>query len=109
MPSIDGIGSLYYSIPDLELDPSCSTLNLDGTTITLTRGQFWFDHQWGYLTGAACSPVLRAANWSSDPAPGGWDWFMTQLTDDRQITMFSPHSAAYRAFYEQTGPRRRPP
>lgn len=104
MPSIDGIGSLYYSIPDLQLDPSCSTLTLDGKTITLARGQFWFDHQWGYLTGAARSSVLRAANWASDPSPGGWDWFMAHLTGDRQITMFAPHAKTLAEFYEQTGP-----
>lgn len=104
MPSIDGVGSLYYSIPDLQLDPTCSTLTLDGRTITLTRGQFWFDHQWGYLTGAARSPVMRAAAWSSDPTPVGWDWFMAHLTDNRQITMFSPHAKSLAEFYEQTGP-----
>jgi predicted secreted hydrolase len=103
MPSIDGVGSLYYSIPDLQLDPSCSTLTLDGRTIDLARGQFWFDHQWGYLTGAAASPVMRAAAWATDPNPSGWDWFMTHLTDDRQITMFAPHSKALADFYEQTG------
>lgn len=103
MPSVDGVGSLYYSIPDLQLDPSCSTLTLDGRTIALERGQFWFDHQWGYLTGAARSPVMRAANWSSDPNPTGWDWFMAHLTEDRQITMFAPHAKSLKEFYEQTG------
>lgn len=104
MPSVDGIGSLYYSIPNLALDPSCSTLLLDGKTIKLARGAFWFDHQWGYLTGAPRSSVMRAATYSSDPKPSGWDWFMTQLLDDRQITVFAPHDKAYTRFYEQTGP-----
>lgn len=104
MPSIDGVGSLYYSIPDLQLDPACSTLTLGDRTITLARGQFWFDHQWGYLSGAARSPVMRAAHWSADPAPPGWDWFMCHLPDDRQLTMFSPHTHAQAKFYEQTGP-----
>ena len=104
MPSIDGVGSLYYSIPDLQLDPTCSTLTLDGKTIELARGQFWFDHQWGYLSGAAATPVMRAAAWASDPQPLGWDWFMTHLTQDRQITMFAPHAKSLAEFYEQAGP-----
>lgn len=104
MPSVDGIGSLYYSIPNLQLDPSCSTLELDGRTITLERGTFWFDHQWGYLAGAPHSSVMRAATFSSEPNPGGWDWFMVHFTGDRQLTVFAPHGKAYADFYGQTGP-----
>lgn len=104
MPSVDGIGSLYYSIPNLQLDGQSSTLLLDGKTIKLARGAFWFDHQWGYLTGAPCSSVMRAARYSSDPKPAGWDWFMAQLRGDRQITVFAPHDKPYAQFYEQTGP-----
>ncbi|MGS0684547.1 lipocalin-like domain-containing protein [Nakamurella sp. GG22] len=104
MPSIDGIGSLYYSIPNLVLDPTCSTLTLDGRTVTLERGTFWFDHQWGYLSGAPRSKVMRAATYSKDPEPAGWDWFMAQLTDDRQLTVFCPHRNTMSAFYQQTGP-----
>lgn len=104
MPSIDGTGSLYYSIPNLVLDPSCSTLTLDGRTVELTSGTFWFDHQWGQLSGAGRSSVMRAAKYSTDPEPVGWDWFMAQLSGDRQVTVFSPHRNAMSAFYEQTGP-----
>ncbi|MDP3972117.1 MAG: lipocalin-like domain-containing protein, partial [Candidatus Nanopelagicales bacterium] len=104
MPSVDGIGSLYYSIPNLQLDPSCSTLLLNGKTIKLASGACWFDHQWGYLTGAPRSSVMRAATYSSDPKPSGWDWFMAQLIDDRQITVFATHDKPYEQFYEQTGP-----
>ena len=103
MPSIDGIGSLYYSIPNLVLDAG-STLTLDGRTVQLARGQFWFDHQWGYLTGAPRSSVMRAATYSKDPEPSGWDWFMAQFIGDRQLTMFCPHASSRREFYEQTGP-----
>lgn len=103
MPSIDGVGSLYYSIPNIQLDPNASSLELAGEKITLERGSFWFDHQWGYLTGAPRSPVMRAAGNTSDPKPIGWDWFMAQVTGDRQITVFAPHSKEQSRFYEQTG------
>jgi len=103
MPSVDGIGSLYYSIPNMQLDPSCSTLQLDGRTIALERGTFWFDHQWGYLAGAPRSSVLRAATYATNPKPGGWDWFMAHLTGDRQLTVFALHDKRYTAFYQQTG------
>jgi predicted secreted hydrolase len=104
MPSVDGIGSLYYSIPNLQLDPSCSTLVLDGKTVTLQRGSFWFDHQWGHLAMVGRSTVWRAAAYSTSPRPGGWDWFMAQFTNDRQLTVFASHDKPYSAFYEQTGP-----
>ncbi|MEI6621606.1 MAG: lipocalin-like domain-containing protein [Actinomycetes bacterium] len=104
MPAVDGIGTWYYSIPNIELDPSCSTLNLDGRTIELVRGTFWFDRQWGYLNGVPRSKVLRAANFSGDPKPSGWDWFMAQLEGDRQVTVFAPHEKEFSQFYEQTGP-----
>jgi hypothetical protein len=102
MPAVDGIGSLYYSIPAIRL--SAGTLELDGETVTLERGRFWFDHQWGFLTGAARSRVMRAAQFTGDPPPAGWDWFMAQFDDDHQLTVFAPHTAAYRRYYDQTGP-----
>ena len=103
MPSVDGMGSLYYSIPAIRLDPALSTLRLDGTSIALKRGSFWFDHQWGAISGVPASPVLRAANNSAEPAPGGWDWFMAQFDGDRQLTVFAPHANARKEFYQQTG------
>lgn len=103
MPSVDGVGSLYYSIPNLQLDPTCSTLTIDGRTVQLARGTFWFDRQWGYLSGVPRSKVMRAMNFSSDPQPSGWDWFMAQFTGDRQVTVFAPHSHEFAAFYQQTG------
>jgi hypothetical protein len=103
MPAIDGIGSLYYSIPNMQLDPAASTLMLDGATVTLERGTFWFDHQWGFLGGAPRSRVLRAAKNTADPPPSGWDWFMAQFDGDRQLTVFAPHTAAFGQYYRQTG------
>jgi len=103
MPSIDGIGSLYYSIPNLQLDPAVSTLRLDDETIPLARGVFWFDHQWGCLAGVPRSSVMRAANNTSTPPPVGWDWFMAQFDGDRQLTAFVPHAHAHAELYQQTG------
>lgn len=103
MPNVDGIGSLYYSVPNIQLDASNSSLSLDDETVSLERGTFWFDHQWGYITGAPRSPVMRAANNSTNPPPGGWDWFMAQFDGDRQLTVFAPHTAASSRFYHCTG------
>ncbi len=105
MPAVDGVGSLYYSIPNIALDPTCSTLTLDGRTVRLVRGQFWFDRQWGYISGVSRSKVMRAASFSTNPNPAGWDWFMAQFTDDRQITVFAPHATERAEYYEQTGPQ----
>jgi hypothetical protein len=58
----------------------------------------------GAINGVPRSAVLRAANNAEEPAPGGWDWFMVQVDGDRQLTFFSPHANARRAFYQQTGP-----
>lgn len=104
MPAVDGTGTLYYSIPNIALDPTCSTLQIDGKTVKLERGSFWFDRQWGYLNGVARSRVLRAATYSADPNPVGWDWFMAQLDGDRQLTVFATHHHDFAEFYQQTGP-----
>jgi predicted secreted hydrolase len=103
MPGVDGMGTLYYSIPALQVEPAGSWIELDGERIELARGVFWFDHQWGAITGVPRSAVLRAANNSVEPAPGGWDWFMAQFDGDRQLTVFNPHANSRSAYYEQTG------
>ncbi len=103
MPSIGGIGTFYYSIPNIQIDPAVSTIHIGDREIDIERGQLWFDHQWGSLDGLSRSEVLRASNSISAPEPIGWDWFMTHLTDDRQVTMFAPHSNEYRQFYGCTG------
>lgn len=103
MPSVDGTGSLYYSIPNMVLDPAESSLTIDGKHVELARGSFWFDHQWGFLTGAPRTPVMRAANNVKKAPPTGWDWFMAQFDGDRQLTVFSPHTAEFASFYQQTG------
>jgi predicted secreted hydrolase len=105
MPAVDGFGSLYYSIPNIQVDPAGGTITLDGRVIQIERGTFWFDHQWGYISGVPRSSVMRAANNTKDAPPIGWDWFMAQFGGDRQLTVFAPHSAAYARYYQQTGPR----
>jgi len=107
MPCCGGVGTLYYSIPRLVLDPAVSRLTLDGEQVSLTKGTFWFDHQWGtgmVPPGSPRSHVLRAAATMQEPGNGGWDWFMAQFEGDRQLTVSALHSAAYQAFYAQTGP-----
>lgn len=101
-PCIAGMGTLYYSIPNLIMKPG-STINYGGKTIKLKKGTFWFDHQWGSLGGNADSKVLRAASNISKPGPSGWDWYMAQFDGDRQITMCALHSNKYLAYYFQTG------
>jgi predicted secreted hydrolase len=103
-PCCDGLGTLYYSIPGLVLDPEVSTLTLDGTTVTLKEGTFWFDHQWGNFLAVPNSEVLRAAGNVAPAGPRGWDWFMAQFHGSREITLAGPHSTENMAFYQQTGP-----
>lgn len=103
MPSIGGIGTRYYSLPSIQLDGSRSTISIDGATIPIVRGELWFDHQWGTLSGVSKLAVMRAANAIDEPNPSGWDWFMAHLSGDRQVTMFATHSNEFRSFYFQDG------
>ncbi len=102
-PCIAGMGTLYYSIPNLKLKPG-STINYGGKVITLDKGTFWFDHQWGFLNGNPDSEVLRAAGNIGKPGPAGWDWYMVQFNGNRQLTMSALHSNQYLKYYFQTGP-----
>ena len=103
-PCCDGVGTVYYSIPNLQIDPAVSTLMLGEEKIELSSGVFWFDHQWGMLAAAPRSAVLRAASNLQPQDPGGWDWFEAQFEGDRQITCAAGHTDALRQFYFQTGP-----
>jgi predicted secreted hydrolase len=107
-PSIGGVGTLYYSQPHLKLDPTQSTISIDGQTIPLSAGKFWFDHQWatGFgPSGNARDEGIRAAACLAGGGPGGWDWFMAQFFDDQELTVAAPHTNENRAFYAQTGPQ----
>ncbi len=103
-PCCDGLGTLYYSVPGLALDPDVSSLTIDGTTAKLKEGTFWFDHQWGTLASIARTEVVRAANNLSPASPAGWDWFMAQFNGSREITAYAIHTNDYLDFYQQTGP-----
>lgn len=103
MPAIGGIGTYYYSIPGIQIDPAATTIRIGDRTIDIVRGELWFDHQWGYIDGVPTSEVLRASNNIGAPEPSGWDWFMTHLAGDRQVTMFAQHQHEYSSFYGQTG------
>jgi predicted secreted hydrolase len=106
-PCCGGVGTLYYSVPNLRVDPDKSILRINEEEVSLKSGKFWYDHQWcnGMLpAGSPRVKVLRAANNLSEKPPGGWDWFMAQFKDDRELTMASIHSNEMKQFYEQTGP-----
>jgi predicted secreted hydrolase len=103
MPCCDGIGTHYYSIPGLKVDPAASTLVLDGETITLTGGTFWFDHQWGMLNALPNTEVVRATNNLSPASPGGWDWFQAQFFDGQVITASALHTNDNLSFFRQQG------
>lgn len=102
MPSLAGIGTLYYSIPGLTLGAG-SSLNYGGKEVKLKSGLLWFDHQWGFMGGNPDSAVLRAASNMSGKSVSGWDWYMAQFDGDRQLTMFATHSPKYLKYYYQGG------
>lgn len=106
LPCCCKIGTLYYSATNLRLEPG-SVIKLGGEEITLTQGQFWFDHQWGNalepLGNSRCK-VVRAATALTKPSHSrGWDWFMAQFSDNREMTMYAPHTDENLNFYWQTG------
>ena len=105
-PCCGGIGTLYYSIPGMVVDPAASRISINDEEIALSSGTFWFDHQWGNALGGgnARSEALRAATILSPAALSGWDWFMAQFDDNRQITLAALHTDDNAKFYFQTGP-----
>jgi hypothetical protein len=115
-PSVDGIGTLYYSGSLLKLQAGIdSTISINGKTIKITEGSMWYDHQWGsgfMPNGAPQHAVMRAVQNLTKAAPGGWDWFMFQFhKDDKivkdeevQITLSALHTNDNLEFYFQTGP-----
>ncbi len=106
-PCCGGVGTLYYSVPNLRVDPDRSVLRINKEEVSLKNGKFWYDHQWcnGMLpAGNPRVKVLRAANNMNEKAAGGWDWFMAQFKGDREITMASIHSHEMVQFLNQDGP-----
>ena len=103
-PCCDGVGTLYYSIPNLQLDPEMSTLTFDGEEISLVSGTFWYDHQWGTsLVASPRSEVTRAAKNLAPATIGGWDWFMAQFDNGYRIAGSALHTEENLPFYFQTG------
>ncbi len=101
-PCCARIGTLYYSIPRMVLDPGKSTLVLNGRNIKLNGGNFWLDHQWG-TSGNPKVDVIRAALNTQPPRVGGWDFFAINFTGNRQLTVSALHTKEFEAFYNQTG------
>lgn len=103
-PCCDGIGTLYYSIPQMMLDPERSTLTIGDKTVQLASGRFWLDHQWGTNFGSSPkSEVTRAAGNLSEPAMIGWDWFMAQFDEGHAISGEAMHTDDNLSFFYQTG------
>jgi predicted secreted hydrolase len=114
-PSVDGIGTLYYSSALLTLlEGHESSLKINGKKITLKEGRAWYDHQWGtgfMPSGAPRDAVMRAMQNLSIPAPGGWDWFMFQFYQNDQISkegevqicVSALHTNDNLKYYYQTG------
>jgi predicted secreted hydrolase len=114
-PSVDGIGTLYYSSALLTLmEDRESSLKINGKKITLKEGRAWYDHQWGtgfMPNGAPQHAVMRAMQNLTTPAPGGWEWFMFQFYQNDeistegeiQICVSALHTNDNLKFYHQTG------
>lgn len=107
-PSVDGIGTLYYSASNLQVSKTHeSAITINGDKIKLKQGKAWYDHQWGtgfMPSGSPQHEVMRAVHNLSAPAPGGWDWFMVQFQSNVELTFTSIHSNQFKSFYGQTGP-----
>lgn len=106
-PSCGGIGTLYYSVPNLQIDPARSVLSINGQKARLSSGKFWYDHQWGtgFIPGGnPRTEVIRAANRLETPGPEGWDWLPVQFDDNTELTLSALHTKENASFYGQTGP-----
>ena len=106
-PSCGGVGTLYYSVTNLPVDPENSRLMLNGKEVKLTGGKLWYDHQWG-SNPSATNPrveVLRAAQNLEPRAPDGWEWIAIMFDDDTEISLSVPKTNANHEFYMQTGPQ----
>ncbi|NLV59762.1 MAG: carotenoid 1,2-hydratase [Clostridiales bacterium] len=114
-PSVDGVGTLYYSASSLGLKTDTpSFLRIGDRKVDLAGGSMWYDHQWGtgfMPSGAPRHAVMRAVQNLTEPAPGGWDWFMFQFPVDERIglkrevalTLSALHNRENLSFYRQNG------
>ena len=101
-PLVGGIGTRYYSIPGLALDPKASSITIGGERIAAAKGTFWMDHQWG-TGGGSRHEALRAASLENTSVPG-WDFFWMNFDGPYSMTLNSLHTTANLPFINQTGP-----
>lgn len=107
LPSCGGVGTLYYSVPNLRVDTNLSRLSIEGEEISLAGGKFWYDNQWGtgfMPSGSPRSEVLRAAGMLEDKPGVGWDWMEVQFDNDTELALSSIHTKEQKEFVMQTGP-----
>ncbi|MPL90314.1 hypothetical protein SDC9_36362 [bioreactor metagenome] len=107
LPSCGGVGTLYYSVPNLRVDPEKSRLSIGGEEVGLSGGKFWYDHQWGtgfMPSGSPRSEILRAAGLLEDKPWVGWDWMEVQFDNDTELALSSIHTKEQKDFVMQTGP-----
>ncbi|MDO9523873.1 MAG: lipocalin-like domain-containing protein [Methanocorpusculum sp.] len=107
LPSCGGVGTLYYSVPNLRVDPVKSRISIDGEELRLGGGKFWYDHQWGTGFMPGGSPridVLRAVGLLGDKPALGWDWMEIQFDNDTEFALSAIHTNEQKEFFMQTGP-----
>lgn len=109
-PSCGEVGTLYYSVPNLRVDPKASWIQLGNEKIQLASGKFWYDHQYGtgmMPSGNPRTAALRAMTNVKEAVegqdPGGWDWLMLQFDDNTEMTLAALHTKENKSFYQQTG------
>jgi hypothetical protein len=98
LPCCGGIGTLYYSVPRMTVDPRRSSIAINGKKIKLKSGIFWLDHEWG-TTGNPKQEVVRAALNLAPGGPGGWDFFPMNFSGNRAMVVYFLHTAAFAQFY----------
>lgn len=106
VPLVAGVGTRYYSIPQLVLDAANSKLTVGDEAIELAAGRFWMDHQWGLgmtPSGSPRFPVMQAVANLKQAVPTGWDFFALNLDSGGAITLNSIHGADSLKFINQTG------
>lgn len=112
MPCIGGVGTRYYSIPQMAIDPVVSRITIGDAVIPLASGTFWMDHQWGtgmVPGGASPDDVLRAAANLSPPHTPGWDFMVMNFDDGSAMTLNHLHTPDDVPWLDQKGETPPPP
>ena len=98
-PSIFGLGTWYYSYPNIKTSGS---ITHNGETKNFS-GKTWMDHQWmagisptGYPKNIFVEALANITNGfqQKNPVTFGWDWSDVQFEDETEVTFASPHSTA---------------